>query len=484
MDEESKAAPERPQPAGWEPPTVLPTPESGPVGPWAYRPLGWGQPPTDLPPTDRPPTDLSPSGPPAWGLPPTGAVALGPPAFGPPPAESRLAGWRQVGRSLVSGSVGVALVAALIGALVGGGIAVATRGTKTIVQLQSPAGSTPASFGAPSAGESQALTSPGPDAFNIRAILARVEPAVVSVHTYEGRAADAQEIGAGTGMILTADGLILTNAHVTLADENSCTVAPSIRVTLADSTAPKPVDVVAIDCDDDIALLRLPGSTKLPTVSLGNSAGIEVGDTVVAIGNALDLAGGPTVTEGIISAIGRPLEGNTEDLFNLLQTDAAINPGNSGGPLVNAAGQVIGMNTAVIDQASAGQTAENLGFAIAVNTIRPIVNELQTGKASKAFLGVQTADVTPDVADRLGLSVDSGAIVEEVEPGSAADKAGLRMNDVVVAFDGKPITDSGDLVSAIRQANPGQQVTLTVERGTKTLAITVTLGSASLTSTH
>jgi len=201
----------------------------------------------------------------------------------------------------------------------------------------------------------------------------------------------------------------------------------------------------------------------------------------VAIGNALDLPGGPTVTAGIVSALGRPLAGGIENLYNLIQTDAAINPGNSGGPLVNAAGQVIGMNTAVIDQADASQSAENLGFAIAVNTIKPIVTELQSGHNSKAFLGVSTADVTPDVAQRLGLDVNQGAIVEQVEPGSAADQGGVQVNDVIVQFNSTPITSSGDLVSAIRSANPGDKVTLTVNRGGKVLTLQVTLGSEALT---
>jgi serine protease Do len=208
---------------------------------------------------------------------------------------------------------------------------------------------------------------------------------------------------------------------------------------------------------------------------------MHVGDPVVAIGNALDLPGGPTVTEGIVSAVGRPLTGGTENLYNLIQTDAAINPGNSGGPLVNAAGQVIGMNTAVIDQANDTQSAENLGFAIAVNTIKPIVTQLQSGHNSKAFLGVSTADVTPDVAQRLNLNVSQGAIVEEVEPGSAAATAGVQVNDVIVQFNSTPITSSGDLVSAIRTADPGDKVSLAVNRGGKTLTLHVTLGSEPLT---
>jgi len=219
----------------------------------------------------------------------------------------------------------------------------------------------------------------------------------------------------------------------------------------------------------------------LPTVELGSSSALHVGDPVVAIGNALDLPGGPTVTSGIVSALGRPLQGGTEDLYNLIQTDAAINPGNSGGPLLNAAAQVIGMNTAVIQGSGSGQSAQNLGFAIAIDTIRPLIPQLQSGHASRALLGVQAADVTPDVASRLGLPVTQGAIVTQVSPGSAADGAGVQVNDVIVSFNGKPVTNSGDLVAAIRSSNPGDRVALGINRAGRTLTVTAVLGSASLT---
>jgi len=316
--------------------------------------------------------------------------------------------------------------------------------------------------------------------FDIQAVLAKVEPAVVTIHTYEDSGPD-HAIGAGTGMIITPGGEVLTNAHVVLAGEGACTLAPSIRVTLNKSTAEQPVDVVGVDCTDDIALLRIRGASGLPVVQLGDSSAINVGDSVVAIGDALDLPGGPTVTEGIVSAVGRALQGGAQNYYNLIQTDAAINPGNSGGPLANGAGQVIGMNTAVIDQASEDETAEGLGFAIAVNTVKPIVAELRTGHASRTFLGVVSTDVTPDVAQRLGLTVTSGAIIEQVEPNTPAAKAGLQPYDVVVKLDSTAITSEGDLVAAIRQLSPGEQATLTIIRSGRTLVVSVTLGSQSLT---
>jgi S1-C subfamily serine protease len=183
-----------------------------------------------------------------------------------------------------------------------------------------------------------------------------------------------------------------------------------------------------------------------------------------------------------VSALGRPLQGgNGTSLDNLIQTNAAINPGNSGGPLVNSAGQVVGMNTAVIQQASVGESAQNLGFAIAVNTFKPIVQQLRTGKASKAFLGISSEDLTSSIAQRFGISITSGAIVVQVQPGSAASSAGLQQGDVVVTFNGKGITSAGELVAAVRAAHPGDRVLIEWVRGSHRMSATATLGSQSLT---
>ena len=371
------------------------------------------------------------------------------------------------------------MVAALVGGLVGGAVAVSTRGTRTVVREEPAASGSSASA---AAAPLPPITGTSGGTLNIQAVLARVEPGVVSIHTFQGPGAAAAPLGAGTGMVLTPDGEVLTNAHVTLADEASCTVAPSIRVTLANSTDSKPATVVAVDCDDDLALLKLPGVSNLATVQLGSSAALRVGDPLIAVGNALDLPGGPTVTEGIVSALGRPLEGSGNSLFNLIQTDAAINPGNSGGPLVNSGGQVIGINTAVIQQADQGRSAQNLGFAIAIDTAKPIIEQLRTGHASKAYLGVSTADVTPAIAQRLGLSVKNGAIVQQVEPGSAAEQGGIQVEDVITKFAGRDVTSAGDLVAAVRAVKPGDRVTIEWNRRGKSGSATVTLGSKSLTS--
>jgi S1-C subfamily serine protease len=307
----------------------------------------------------------------------------------------------------------------------------------------------------------------------VQAVLAKVEPAVVAIHvdTANGQ-------GAGTGMVITSAGQILTNAHVVAN-------ADHITVSLPNEASPRDATAVAVDTSDDVALVELSGNVNgLPTVELGNSDLMRVGDGVLAIGNALDLPGGPTVTDGIVSGLGRPLDaGNGEVLDNLIQTDAAINPGNSGGPLVNLAGQVIGMNTAVIQQAEPGANAQNVGFAIATATIEPLIPQLRTGKVSRAYLGVASTDVTPSIAARFGLSVGAGAVVTQVSAGSAAEKAGLRRLDVVVKFNGKTVTRAGDLVAGVRSVKPGDTVDVEWVRGPDHHRGSVTMGAKSISTT-
>ncbi len=223
----------------------------------------------------------------------------------------------------------------------------------------------------PSTTSSPAQATSGGDAIaapqDIQAILAKVEPAVVTIRTQlasQGRFFVAR--GAGTGVILTPDGEVLTNAHVVEG-------ATSIEVTLSGEDQARRADLVGIDSTNDLALLKLRGASNLPTAEFGSSDGLRVGDDVVAIGNALALDGGLTVTDGIVSAVNRTISDRTIHLEGLIQTDAAINSGNSGGPLVNASGQVVGINTAV-----AGD-AQNIGFAIAIDRARPVIDQLRSG---------------------------------------------------------------------------------------------------------
>jgi len=345
----------------------------------------------------------------------------------------------------------VAGVAALVGALVGGGLAVATRGRTTTRTVTREVGSS--GGGAP----------PVVTGKDIRALLAKVEPGVVSIST--GQAA-------GTGMILTADGEVLTNAHVVEG-------ARSVRVTLFKESKARDADLLGADQAGDLALVKIRNASGLPTVELGDSDKLEVGDDVVAIGNALNLPGGPSVTKGIVSAKDRTL-GTHE---GLIQTDTAINPGNSGGPLVNGDGQVVGINTAVIQQATADEAAQNIGFAIAINTAKPDFDSLRkggqgSGGSGGAFLGVSTVTVTSDVQGRLGLGTDSGALIGDVTAGTPADNVGLQRDDVIVTFDGKPVTSSAGLRTMVRAHKPGDRVVVEAYRGAQKRTFTVSLGAA------
>jgi S1-C subfamily serine protease len=336
-------------------------------------------------------------------------------------------------------------VAGLVGALIGAGVSalVVARGHKTTVlrQVIQP--------------NSSIITHPA----TVQQILAKVQDAVVSIHT---------DLGAGTGMIITPDGEVVTNNHV-------ITGAHSITVTLFNSNVAHPATLLGHDATNDVAVLKVDNTSGLPTVTLGDSSRSQVGDDVVAIGNALNLPGGPTVTEGIVSAIGRTLPDPREPQ-NLIQTDAAINPGNSGGPLVNSSGEVVGMNTLVIQAANSQETAQNLGFAIPVNNIKPLIPDLAKGiNRNPGYIGASVGDLTPQIAQRLGVTVPAGAFVAGVAAGGPAAKAGILANDVITIFDHKPVTDSAGLVTLVRGHQPGDKVSVTLVRGTTTMTVTVTL---------
>ena len=355
-----------------------------------------------------------------------------------------------------SGALALAAIAALVGGLVGGGVV-------TALDDDSPA----------SGGRNTSVIARPQD---IQGILSRVEPGVVAIRT---EAFDPRDLfqrfprqGAGTGMIISAAGEVLTNAHVV---EN----ATSIKVTLDGEREARDADVVGRHPEVDVALLRIRDARGLETVQLGDSSRLRVGDDVVAIGHALALPGGPTVTEGIVSALDRELESRSGTLSNLIQTDAAINPGNSGGPLVNADGQVVGINTAVI-QSSGNELAQNIGFAIAINTVKPLLDDLRKGEevaASPAYLGVQSQTLTPDIAEQFGFSTERGAIIAQIVPDSPADKAGLRRGDVITRFGGTDIDGAEELVSAVRSKKPADRVEVTFKRGEDERTVTVTLES-------
>ncbi|MFI5270786.1 MAG: S1C family serine protease [Candidatus Saccharimonadales bacterium] len=331
----------------------------------------------------------------------------------------------------------------------------------------------------------------------ISQIAKSVGPSVVSVNVnitsssgntgFFGFSQPTQEQAAGTGIILSTSGIIMTNRHV-VPDGTT-----AVSVTLSDGTEFKDVSVLGrTSASDslDVAFLKindLKGYKVTPAV-LGNSSQVQVGDSVVAIGNALGQYRN-TVTSGIISGYGRAVQAGdssgasstTENLLDLFQTDAAINEGNSGGPLVNLNGQVIGMNTAT------ASTAQNIGFAIPINDIVGLVNQvLKTGKFSQPYVGVRYIPLTPDVANTYGLSETSGAFIApssdpvntpSVVPGSPAANAGLQERDIITQVDGANIDQNHSLTSLLDKYLPGDSVTLTIVRGSGTKHIDVVLGT-------
>jgi putative serine protease PepD len=289
-----------------------------------------------------------------------------------------------------------------------------------------------------------------------------VAPSVVTISAdVEGPLAEVGQ-SVGTGVIITADGEILTNAHVVEG-------ATEVRVRLVGESEPRSATILASDPGNDLALLRIAGDDFVPATFAGpGSTGI--GDEVVAIGFALDLDGGPSVTLGIVSALGRTIQtGPNEFLDGLIQTDAAISSGNSGGPLVNAAGEVVGINTAVA-RGDFQTAASNIGFAISVAEALPVVDQLrdQANGAVRedGFLGVSLEERTDG---------GQGAIVVDVLADTPADDAGLVVGDVVIEVDGSAINGGTGLVAAIRDREPGDAISIKVLRDGELIETTATL---------
>jgi serine protease Do len=266
----------------------------------------------------------------------------------------------------------------------------------------------------------------------------------------------------GSGVIVTKDGYILTNDHVVEG-------ADEVRVALAASRKEFVAKVVGRDPKTDIAVLRID-SKDLPFVTFADSDKIEVGDVVLAIGNPFGV--GQTVTSGIISAVGRGGMG-IEDYEDFIQTDAAINPGNSGGALVDAQGRLIGINTAILSRTGGNQ---GIGFAVPANLARAIMESLiRDGKVSRGFMGVAIQDITPELAKEFKAPDSGGALVGDVTAGSAAEEAGLKTGDVIIALNGKPVADSRSLRLRVGQMAPGSKAELTVLRDGKEQKLTVKL---------
>jgi S1-C subfamily serine protease len=256
--------------------------------------------------------------------------------------------------------------------------------------------------------------------------------------------------GQGSGVVLDSGGLIVTNNHVVDG-------ATRVQVSFKDGRT-FVGEVVGSDEATDIAVIKVDAD-ELPAAELGDSESLKVGQFVLAIGNALALPGGPTVSLGVLSAKGRPLPGTDFIFEGLLQTDAAVNPGNSGGPLADLEGKVVGITTMMIPY------AQGMGFAIPINTVKKIAQEiLEKGSVTRRWIGISGVDVVPQLVRRYGLRADSGFLVAEVVPGSPAQHAGLRSGDVIVGADGNEVKHTKDLLFAISKVQAGGSVRLDVDR--------------------
>jgi putative serine protease PepD len=429
---------QQPQPAAYpyptpqQPTTQFPPHAGGPAH-QGWPPAGWGQ----------------RAGHPGF------PAAFQPAAQDPTPAQpARRAGrWR----------IGVAGLVA--GALIGGGTG---AGVATLVGDDGGTGSSPASA------QSVVITDPQ-SATSATAAAAKAAPSVVTLYVSSGSGA-----GSGSGVLLTDDGYVLTNNHVVTLD--SGTDDATVQVRTADGRL-YDASVVGTDPTSDLAVVKLDGASGLTPATFADSTKVQVGDLAIAIGAPLGLSN--TVTDGIVSATNRAVAtGSDTDqtVIDALQTDAAINPGNSGGALVDAAGTVIGINTAIATVATEvpGQQSSSsgnigVGFAIPSNTAKRIADEIiATGSATHALLGVSARTAAQSASSEVG----TGAEVVQVQGGSAAAEAGLKVGDVVTAVGDRAVTTSTELTAAVRSAQPGDQVTLTVRRGTASSTVDVTLDAA------
>ncbi|NPV73525.1 MAG: trypsin-like serine protease [Pelotomaculum sp.] len=339
--------------------------------------------------------------------------------------------------------------------------------------------------GAAAIADAQAAELPGLGPNTIADIVSRVGPAVVRIDTtvqgeryvdpffndpffrhffgdqFRIPMQSEERRGLGSGFIVSPDGYILTNEHV-IAGANR------IEVTVAGRDKPYQARKVGADHDLDLAVLKIDAGNDLPTIPLGNSDSVRVGDWVVAIGNPYGLD--HTVTVGVISAKERPVTVEDRRYKNLLQTDASINPGNSGGPLLNLNGEVVGINTAINAQ------AQGIGFAIPSSTVKAVFDDLvQKGGVSHPWLGVYLQQVTEELASYFGLQDLSGALVASVVSGGPAEKAGLRRGDIIVRYNGSAVNNPNDLIELVGGTAVGSQVEIEFIRGGERKTVTAVI---------
>lgn len=375
----------------------------------------------------------------AGNVPPYGGAA---PEYGPKPPPPR-------------GKRGTALITALV---LGAGLVGGAAGAGIVTAFDDDGRPAPTS-----SLDNEARDAADLPESDIETVAQNVSPSVVSINIES-----AQGPGSGSGVVISSDGQILTNAHVAAAaGENG-----SLTVTFNDGSKAQ-AEVVGVDEQTDIAVIQAEGVSDLQAAEFGDSDNLAVGSEVIAFGSPLGLEG--TVTQGIVSALHRPVQAgdarqqDDPTLFEAIQTDASINPGNSGGPLVNAAGQVVGINTAIAAPPGS-QGSIGLGFAIPINTARYIAEQIVEGGE------IEYA--------RIGIGVDNGgagepaATVAEVQGGSAADEAGLEEGDTITHIDGRPVSDATALVAAARAYEPGDEITLTLVRDGEEQTVDLTLGSS------
>lgn len=359
----------------------------------------------------------------------------------------------------------VIVVATVIGGFVGAQIAQETSDSGPSDPVTTPAPEVTSGAeqaGAPGSSQQPVQTAPvgTGSVLSVSQVVDRITPSVVTVLSTidDGMSSGS---GTGTGVIVTSDGEILTNAHVVDG-------ATSVRVLLNGAIDPIEARVLALDMGNDLALLKVDRTGLKPAV-FATPDSIRIGDEVVAIGFALNLDGGPTVTRGIVSALNRTLVNEDGALDGLIQTDAAISSGNSGGPLLNNRAQIIGINTAVF-QSSGVVAANNVGFAISVSEVLPVIQELRA-----------VANGEPRIEGYLGVELvprsdgGRGAVINLVTPDSPAAAAGIRAGDVVIAADRSPVDGQAAFVAAIRDKSPGDSIDIVVLRGGERLTLTAVL---------
>jgi S1-C subfamily serine protease len=468
------AEPNPPLGGGWAPPPAEPNPPLG--GGWAPPPPAEPNPPQGgYPPPygGYPPSQGGYPPPPYGGYPPPPSWSQQPEGWNqmpaaPPPPPSRRSGWLPVV------AIGAAIVLLMGGLGAGAGVAIARNLAAQHAAAQHPITRVPQANGS----INQNGAGAGQGSLDIQSIAKKVDPAVVDVNTVIQSSTGQSGEAAGTGMILTSGGQVLTNNHV--VDGSS-----SIKVTVQGRSNTYTANVVGTDRAADVALLQLQGASALPTATVADSSTLKVGEGVVALGNALGQGGTPSASQGSITALDQSITASTgrnqaEQLTGLIQSDAPISPGDSGGPLVNSAGQVIGMITAGESQGFR-RTTSTVGYAIPSNAALDVINQIRAGGAGNAdiimgqpgYLGVAVQELSPDLASSLGVS--AGVQVVQVVSGSPAQKAGIAQDAVITAIDGKTVASQNSLSQAIQAHKPGQQIKVNWQDQSGTHSATVTL---------